>query len=101
MTTYNKLVRDKVPQILDEKQVRYEQHIADPDEYKTALIKKLQEEVLEFAEEASMHELADVAEVLEALKQLPEYAHTELMRIKKRDERGGFDGRIILKGEKD
>lgn len=100
MTSYNKLVRDRIPEILDEKGVPYEKRIADPDEYKLELIKKLGEEIIEFAEEGNPEELADVIEVIEALKILPEYADVEALRLAKREERGGFDERIILKGEK-
>ena len=100
MTTYNKLVRDKIPNILDKKGVSYEKRIATDAEYKTELIIKLQEEAKEFAEDCSIEELADVLEVVEALKKLPEYLAVENVRIKKVDERGAFNERIILKGEK-
>jgi predicted house-cleaning noncanonical NTP pyrophosphatase (MazG superfamily) len=98
--TYNKLVRDKIPQILDVKLVSYEKRIASEEEYKVELIKKLQEEAAEFAEAGSVEELADVMEVIQALQALPEYATAESIRKKKFDERGGFQDRIILKGQK-
>jgi predicted house-cleaning noncanonical NTP pyrophosphatase (MazG superfamily) len=101
MENYNKLVRDKIPEILDEKGISYEKSIASPDEYKAELIKKLEEEIREFSEAGDPEELADIIEVLEALKQLPEYADVETVRQKKREERGGFDQKIILKGQKD
>lgn len=101
MESYNKLVRDKIPKILDDKGVPYEKRIASPEEYKTELIKKLDEEIQEFSEAGNVEELADVVEVIEALKQLPEYADVETIRQKKREERGGFDQKIILKGQKD
>ena len=101
MESYNKLVRDKIPEILDAKGVPYEQRIASPEEYKEELIKKLGEESAEFASSnGSAEELADVLEVIEALKALPEYADVEEIRQKKRGERGGFDKMIIVKGEK-
>jgi len=100
MPKYEKLVRDKIPDILDEKGVDYEKHIAEPAEYKKELIKKLVEESCEFAEAGLLEELADVAEVLGALAKLPEYSNIEEVRIKKLNEKGGFDKRIILKGEK-
>jgi predicted house-cleaning noncanonical NTP pyrophosphatase (MazG superfamily) len=100
MESYRKLVRDKIPGILDGKGVPYEKSIASPEEYKTELIKKLSEEVAEFAEAGDPEELADVLEVVEALKKLPEYADVEKLRLKKLAERGGFDEKIILKGEK-
>ncbi len=100
MTSYNKLVRDKIPEILDKKGLFYEKRIAGVEEYKTELIKKLKEEAEEFFTERSLEELADVAEVLKALKKLPEYVNVEEIRLKKREERGGFDQKIILKGQK-
>jgi predicted house-cleaning noncanonical NTP pyrophosphatase (MazG superfamily) len=100
MTAYNKLVRDKIPEILDKKGVAYEKRIASDSEYKSELIKKLHEEALEFAEVGSPEELADILEVIEALKKLSEYKSVEQIRINKKEERGGFEERIILKGEK-
>lgn len=102
MTSYNKLVRDKIPEILDKKGVLYEKRVATPEEYKNELVKKLSEEVNEFLEsDASSDELADVLEVISALKDLPEYSQVEEIRLKKLEEKGGFKDRIILKGEKD
>lgn len=98
MADYNKLVRDKIPQILDAKNISYEKRIASTEEYKVELIKKLDEEVQEFSKAGNSEELADVVEVIEALKQLPEYANVEVVRQTKKEERGGFDQKIILKG---
>lgn len=100
MTQYEKLVRDGIPDLLDSKGISYEKRIAEADEYKIELVKKLVEEAGEFSEVTSVEELGDVLEVIAALKQLPEYADVETVRLAKREERGGFDGRIILKGEK-
>lgn len=100
MESYNKLVRDRIPEILDEKGISYEKRIAGPEEYKVELIKKLGEEIGEFAEAGDPLELADILEVLEAIKTLPEYSEVEILRVKKREERGGFEQRIILKGQK-
>ncbi len=98
--SYNKLVRDKIPEILDKKGVSYEKRIANDDEYKAELIQKLFEEVEEFKESFDVEELADVLEVIEALKNIPEYTEVEIVRQNKKEERGGFDERIILSGEK-
>ncbi len=100
MKSYNKLVRDKIPEILQRKGVSYEKRIASPEEYKEELVKKLVEEVGEFTEAGDPEELADVLEVIEALRKLPEYGKIEDLRLQKREERGGFDEKIILKGEK-
>lgn len=100
MESYNKLVRDKIPEILDGKGVRYDKKIASNEEYKAELIKKLGEETEEFLKDGDIEELADVIEVIEALKKLPDYENVEELRKKKLEERGGFDQKIILKGEK-
>lgn len=103
MEAYNKLVRDKIPEILDQKGVSYEKRVASPEEYKIELIKKLEEELKEFigaTPSKKPEELADILEVIEALKKLPEYANLEEIRQKKLEERGGFGDRIILRGEK-
>lgn len=100
MESYNKLVRDKIPEILDGKGVRYEKRIASKEEYKEELVKKLGEETEEFLRAGSAEKLADVIEVIEALKKLSDYEDVEEVRKKKLEERGGFSQKIILKGEK-
>lgn len=100
MESYNKLVRDKIPEVLDRKGVSYEKRTASPEEYKQELIKKLGEETGEFMAAGDPEELADVLEVVAALRALPEYEHVEELRLKKLEERGGFAERVILKGEK-
>lgn len=100
MESYTKLVRDKIPGILDEKRIAYEKRVASPEEYKEELIKKLAEEASEFTETGDSEELADVLEVIMALRNLSEYKDVETLRLRKREKRGGFDERIILKGEK-
>lgn len=97
---YNKLVRDKIPEILDKRGIPYEKRIATEEEYRVELFKKFKEESDEFLEARTSEELADVLEVVEALKQLSDYSGIEKIRLEKREERGGFDQRIILKGEK-
>lgn len=99
MAHYNKLVRDRIPEILDAKGIPYDLRIAEDAEYKTELIKKLVEEAAEFSEVSSVEELSDVLEVISALQTLPEYADVESVRALKREERGGFDKKIILRGE--
>ena len=68
MPIYNKLVRDNIPDILEEKGKEYVGHTAsDKEEFFTKLKEKLQEEVDEFLETPSIEELADIQEVLDAL----------------------------------
>lgn len=100
MESYNKLVRDGIPAKLDGLGVPYEKRIASSEEYKAELIKKLGEEASEFAVAGEIEELADVLEVIESLKKLPEYENVEEVRKRIRDKKGGFEERIILKGNK-
>ena len=100
MAHYEKLVRDRIPEILEQKGVSYEQRIADDAEYRTELIKKIVEEAAEFSEAGAIEELADVLEVIAALRTLPEYAQVEEVQKQKAEERGRFLKRLILKGEK-
>ena len=100
MESYNKLVRDKIPEHLDSKGISYEKRIASEEEYKDELFKKLDEEIKEFQEAKNSEELADIIEVIEAIKKLSEFSDVESVRIKKLAEKGGFEEKIILKGEK-
>ena len=100
MEKYNKLVRDKIPEHLDTKGLAYEQRIASLVEFKQELIKKLGEEISEFTETPTAEELADILEVIEALKKLPEFSEVDSIKARKLAERGGFEKRIILKGER-
>jgi len=100
MQPYTKLVRDRIPEILDAKGVPYEKRIASSEEYRNELINKLLEEAGEFAKAGDIVELADVLEVVEALRTLPEYADVVRVQEEKREERGGFTERFIVSGEK-
>ena len=97
---YNKLVRDKIPEILDSRGIFYEKRIANDSDYKEELIRKLEEEIGEFIEAKNAEELADILEVISAIKKLPEFKDVEKVKEKKLEEKGGFEKRIILKGEK-
>jgi predicted house-cleaning noncanonical NTP pyrophosphatase (MazG superfamily) len=98
MTVYNKLVRDKIPEILDEKGVAHTTHIADDREYWIKLKEKLVEEVAEFQKDESREELADILEVIDGIKKYKNYSDEDILEIKntKVADRGAFDKRIIL-----
>ena len=100
MVAYEKLVRDRIPEVLDAKGIAYEARVADDGEFRAELIKKLAEEAAELAEAGAPEELADVLEVTDALLRLPEYADVRRIQEQKRAERGGFAKRLIVKGEK-
>ncbi|MEK7550097.1 MAG: nucleoside triphosphate pyrophosphohydrolase [Patescibacteria group bacterium] len=98
MPEYNKLVRDKLIDIITEKGERAIYHTAEDPEFKEKLREKLREEVEEFLEAESMEEMADILEVLHTWHMLLNWTREDVEAVQKakRDERGGFAGRTIL-----
>lgn len=98
MPEYNKLVRDRIPEIIKRDGKELVIRTAEEQEYEEALTRKLHEEVAEFLESPSAEEAADVLEVLLAIcahKDI-DTSEFEQTRQKKAEERGGFKDRIIL-----
>lgn len=95
---YNKLVRDKIPEIIRRKGAIPITHIASDEEYQQKLKAKLQEEVNEFLEDNNEEELADILEVIYALCDLYKFDKDKLeqLRLNKAEKRGGFKNKIIL-----
>lgn len=96
---YHKLVRDRIPEIINQDTgVMPKIHIADDEEFFEKLKAKLVEEVGEFVENPSIEELADVLEVIDAFYQYEKYDRDEVYRAKenKAFKRGAFLKRIIL-----
>lgn len=100
--SFNKLVRDRIPQYLRQKGLVVKSRIANTREYRTLLREKLLEEVAELlrarGKEEMAGELADVLEVLEALAKTEGVTPARLVAKKqaKRKERGGFSKRVVL-----
>lgn len=95
---YNKLVRDKIPEIIEASGKKVRIRIADDAEYLALLCRKLSEEVNEFLENNDPKELADIIEVILSLCKTYGISLAELLKMaeKKRAERGGFDQKIVL-----
>ena len=95
---YNKLVRDKIPEIIRSNGKVPIMHFASNEEYKKRLKAKLQEEVTEFLEDSNKEELADILEVIYALCNLYGFDKNELEKTRKDKikKRGGFKKKIIL-----
>ena len=98
---YNKLVRDRIPEIIKEAGKECAYHVADEKEYYAKLRDKLREEVEEFLEDPCLEEAADILEVLEAILSREKYRSVRAEQIAKRVTRGGFEKRIILEAVKD
>ena len=98
MKIYNKLVRDKIPELIESDGKKCVIHILSEGEYIAALETKLDEEVAEYQADKNLEEMADVLEVLRAICIARGYTLEELeqLRAKKAAERGGFGERIFL-----
>ena len=93
-----KLVRDRIPEIIEETGGTCKYHTADLVEFRESLYEKQQEELAEFVETPNIEEAADMWEVLQSIF----WAHdidrhrVEQFANKKMEERGGFVKGIIL-----
>ncbi len=103
--SYNKLVRDKIPEIIKNNNETPITRILSDEEYKVELEKKLLEEyqeVLEASGNDRLEELADMLEVMIALASLDDATLEDIIKIadKKRNKRGGFKEKIFLESVK-
>ncbi len=96
---YNKLVRDKIPDIIAQSGKRAEISTLNDIDYKNALKSKLLEEVQEFIESEEKEEMADILEVLYALMEVKDTSmeQVQALLLHKRAERGAFKDKIFLK----
>ena len=95
---YNKLVRDKIPQIfIDENKVP-KIKILNDEEYIKTLNLKLIEEVKEYVESGNIEELADIEEVLRAILKFKCVSLSKFNAIRKEKvfKRGAFKNKVFL-----
>ncbi len=97
--TYNKLVRDKIPEIIRSRGADCEVEVLSPEEYLAALDRKLDEELAEYHADRNLEELADLLEVIAAVAAArgATLAEIEAIRAEKARQRGGFEKRLFLK----
>lgn len=95
---YNKLVRDKIPEMIWQQGQNPVLRILEDDEYTQCLEQKLDEEVAEYHRDKNIEELADILEVVFALADCLGASREELMQVyqQKHDERGGFADKVFL-----
>lgn len=98
MKVYNKLVRDKITDIIEADGRIAKYRILDNNEYRQQLNSKLQEEVKEYLDDNNVEELADIVEVVYGILNSMDVTIDEFekVRIKKKEERGSFNKRIYL-----
>ena len=104
MERYNKLVRDKIPEILEKQGKRYIISKCPDDApgamlYESYLHTKIIEELLEIKNHPTSEECADMYEAMLALFHLYGYSLSKINDVatKKRQEKGGFMQKIILR----
>ena len=96
--TYNKLVRDKIPEIIEADGNTCTTEFLSDEQYIKMLDEKLNEELAEYQESKDIEELADMLEVMYAIATARGYSQEqfETIRKQKADKRGGFEKKILL-----
>ncbi|MBQ8555966.1 MAG: nucleoside triphosphate pyrophosphohydrolase [Clostridia bacterium] len=95
---HEKLVRDRIPEIIEASGKTCVTRVLPHEEYLAALDAKLTEELAEYQADKSMEELADLLEVMMAVAEARGHNFTavEAIRQAKASKRGGFRERIWL-----
>lgn len=103
MKIYEKLVRDRIPEIIEKSGKTCSVRRLSPEDYLRSLRAKLSEELLEYLESGDLSELADLLEVLLATAEAQGYTRDELeaVRRQKAEERDGFRERLLLEWVED
>ncbi|MCR5109264.1 MAG: nucleoside triphosphate pyrophosphohydrolase [Lachnospiraceae bacterium] len=97
--TYNKLVRDKIPEIIQADGKTCFTEILSEEDYLKRVDLKLDEELAEYHKDQNIEELADLLEVVYAAAKARGYSleELEMIRASKAAKRGAFEKRIFLK----
>ena len=97
--TYNKLVRDRIPEIIEANGNKCTTEILSDEEYLRMADAKLDEELAEYHKDQNAEELADLLEVIYAAARARGYTIEQLahIRAEKAVKRGGFEKKILLK----
>lgn len=103
MPVHNKLVRDKIPEIIEKSGKTAHCRILNDEEYLTELDRKLNEECAEYQADKTIEELADMLEVMYAIAEARGYSVSELERVRaeKAEKRGDFKDCIYLEWAED
>lgn len=98
---HNKLIRDKIPEIIEANGDQCEVRVMGEEEFERELKRKLAEEASELKDtprEDLVNEMADVLELLKAIANFYgiDFEQVEKEQIEKRKKRGGFEKRLFL-----
>lgn len=96
--TYNKLVRNLIPEVIEASGNKCRTRVLSDEEYLEMLDAKLDEELAEYHKDQNIEELADLLELIRAAAIARGYTLEELetARAEKAKERGGFERKIFL-----
>ena len=96
---YNKLVRDRIPEIIETDGNICVTEVLPDDRYLQMLDAKLDEELAEYQESKSLEELADLLEVMRAVVKARGWTWEQLEQVRQEKDakRGGFEQKILLK----
>ena len=97
--TYHKLVRDKIPEIIEASGKTCVTEILSDEKYLQMVDAKLDEELAEYHQDQNLEELADLTEVIHAAVIARGYTLEDLERVRaeKAEKRGVFQKKILLK----
>ena len=95
---YHKLVRDRIPEIIESTGKTCETEILSDEDYLQMVDAKLDEELAEYHQDQNLEELADLTEVIHAAIIARGYTLEDLerVRVEKYEKRGGFQKKICL-----
>lgn len=99
---YNKLIRDKIPEVIRANGSDCEVKILSDDDFVNELLKKVEEEARELSEcqnrKEIIEELSDVIDVIEEVKKVKNISEEEIneAKIKSMERKGGFDKKLFL-----
>ncbi|MEH7117154.1 nucleoside triphosphate pyrophosphohydrolase [Neobacillus vireti] len=102
MPIYKKLVRDRIPEVIEKTGKHFSTRILNDDEYIKELKKKSFEELNEYIntenDNDAIEELADLLELIHALASFHGNSFEEVERVRqnKAQKRGGFKEKIFL-----
>ena len=96
---YNKLVRDRIPEIIESSGKSCVTEILSDEDYLRMVDAQLDEELAEYHKDQNIEELADLVEVIRAAAIARGYTMEQLeqVRAEKAAKRGGFAKKILLK----
>lgn len=98
---HKKLIRDRIPEIIEANKGHYEMRVLDEMEFEKELKKKLVEEAKELQNADDEEIVSELADVLELVKSIADqkgikFVDVEEKQINKKEKRGGFEKKLFL-----